>query len=377
MKQFFIIFVTAALLSILISMASTAVPLEQKLIRIHTLDKLDDFPGIEQESIELQAALADMSHDPLLVLKAKAALLRYRAMSIELLSIYGSEPEFQEVFREYGESALPAIQYFVSNPINSIEWMNKAGRQYEAFKMWFETNNELNIQSQVSTSDLTPTERGWKAIGFIRAEGHDFVGQFVVDPEGEVQWLTSERVMEGLTQFFGSGIRQLEQRYRMDEQIEVSDIGWATLDVLVFASAVKVLRVGKTVSASTKTASRSTRSAALTARAISGGRLVLRGARYAKWPVLLGSAYLVIAHPSLINDFLAELAAAIGFPALLIQFLGWLCVLLPILLILRSLLWFIVPFCKAGLWSLAQLLAFISGRNLVVSVKPENQTNPR
>jgi hypothetical protein len=365
MKKNIIIFTLSALLALLISLVVQAVPLEQKLIHIHAIERLGEFPGIEKEPIELQAALADMAYDPVLVLKAKAALLRYRTMALELLPLYGSEPEFQEIFKQHGDSVLPAIQYFVSNPIGSIEWMSKAGKQYEEIKSWLGLNKSDTSTEELSATEqqaLTPTERGWYAIQYIQAEGHDFIGQFVVNPQGKVEWLASERVLEGVTQFFGSGIRQLEKRYKMDEQISAGDIGWATLDVLVFASAVKVLRVGRNVAAGTQTASRGTRSAALTARAISGGRLVLSGARYAKWPLFLGGVYLVIAHPSLINDFLAELAAVVGLPALLVQLIGWMLLLLPAIYLLRTLLWFAMPFIKIGLWSCSKLLAHISGR---------------
>ncbi len=366
MKRHFVIFALAALLAIVISLVGEAVPLEQKLIRIHAIERLGDFPGIEKEPIELQAALADMADDELLVLRAKAALLHYPTMSKHLLSIYGSEREFQEVFRKHGESVLPAIQYFVTNPIGSIEWMNKAGNQYEAIKTWFNNNTDDSSSEDLTpTPTLTPTERGWHAIQYIRAEGHDFIGQFVVNLQGEVEWLVSERVLEGITQFFGSGLRQLETSYKMDEEIEASDIGWASLDVLVFASAVKVLRVGRTVAVSTQTVSRGTRSAALTARVIGGGRLALSSARYAKWPLFLGGVYLVVMHPSLINDFLAELAAVIGVPAFLMQFAGWLLLLLPVLFLLRTVLWYVIPFLKTSLWSISKLLARISGRTSV------------
>jgi hypothetical protein len=365
MKSRFIIFALAAIVAIVISLTSNTVPLEQKLIRIHVIERLSEFPGIENESIELQAALADVADDPLLVLKVKAAMFRYPAMARELLPIYSSSSEFQEILREYGESVLPAIHYFVSNPVGSIEWMSKAGKQYESIKSWFvnsENDTPASEPAPELAQSLTPTDRGWHAIQYIRAEGHDFIGQFVVNPEGQVEWIVTERVMEGLTQFFSSGIRQLETRYKMDEQIEASDVGWASLDVLVFASAVKVLRVGRNVAVTTKTASRGTRSAALTARVISGGRLVLNSARYAKWPLLLGGAYLVITHPSLINDFLAEVAGIIGLPAFVVQFLGWILLLLPALFLIRALLWFAMPLIKTGLWSFSLLLARISGR---------------
>lgn len=368
MKPRFVTFALAALFAIFISLTSNAVPLEQKLIRIHVMESLSEFPGIENESIELQAVLADLAHDPLLVLKAKAAMLRYPAMAREQLSVYGSRSEFQQILREYGESVLPAIHYFVSNPIGSIEWMSKAGKQYESIKSWF-VNRENDSPSSELTPELaqplTPTERGWYAIQYIRAEGYDFIGQFVVNVEGQVEWIVTERVTEGLTQFFSSGIRQLETRYKMDEEIKMSDIGWASLDVLVFASAIKVLRVGRNVAVTTQTASRGTRSAALTARMISGGRLVLTSARYAKWPLIIGAAYLVLTHPSLINDFLAEVASIVGLPAFFVQSIGWFLLLLPALFLIRGLLWLSMPLIKTGLWSVSLLLGRLSGRDTV------------
>lgn len=362
MKRLFAIFVLATLLATLFSLVAQPVPVEQKLIRIHASDVLDGFPGIENEAVDLQAILADMAHDSLLMLKVRAALLKYPVMARPVLRLYGGDPEFQKILRQYGESVLPPIHYFVSNPIGSIEWINRAGTQYQLFKKWF-TDDEKNVAVTGSAQPLTSTERGWYAIQFIHTEGHDFLGQFLVNPEGKVEWLASERVLEGLNQFFAGGLRQLEKRHRMDEPINAGDIGWAALDVVVFASAVKVLRIGRFAVASTQNASRGTRSAALAVRFSRGGRLVLSSARYAKWPLIVGAGYLVITHPSLINDFLVELADVIGAPALLIQIIGWLLLLMPALYILRGLVWLITPLLQAVLWSIGRLLALLGGRS--------------
>ena len=360
MKRLLAIFVLAFLLATFFSFAANPVPVEQNLIRIHASDVLGEFPGIEHESVDLQAVLADMADDPLLVLKVKAALLKYPVMARQLMLFYGGEPEFQDILRQHGESVLPPIHYFVSNPVGSIEWINRAGTQYKLFKEWL-TNNATS--SVTLDQPLTPTERGWYAVQYIQAEGHDFLGQFVVNPAGKVEWIASERVLEGLNQFFAGGLRQLETRHRMNEPIGAGDIGWAALDVVVFASAVKVLRIGRLAATTTRSASRGTRSAALAMRFSRGSRLVLSSARYAKWPLIVGAGYLVISHPSLINDFLVELADVIGAPALLIQFVGWLLLLIPALYLLRGLLWLIAPLLQAVLWSIGRLLAQLSGRS--------------
>ncbi|HEV8077403.1 MAG TPA: hypothetical protein VGP45_03370 [Marinobacter sp.] len=361
MKRLFVIFVLAALLATFLSLAAEPVPVEQKLIRMHASDVLGEFPGIEHESVDLQAVLADMADDPLLVLKAKAAVLKYPVMARQILLIYGGEPEFQEILRQHGESVLPPIQYFLSNPVGSIEWINRAGTQYQLIKKWLSDNNSGSTIADPA-QPLTPTERGWYAVQYIHAEGHDFLGQFLVNPEGKVEWLVSERVLEGLNQFFAGGLRQLEKRHRMNEPIGADDVGWAALDVVVFASAVKVLRLGRFAASTTQNVSRGTRSAALAVRFSRGSRLVLSSARYAKWPLILGTGYLAITHPSLINDLLVELADVMGAPALLIQFVGWLVLLIPALYLLRGLLWLTTPLLQAVIWSVGRLLTQLSGR---------------
>jgi len=347
MKRLFAIFVLAALLATFFSLAAEPVPVEQKLIRINANDVLGEFPGIEHESVDLQAVLADMAQDPLLILKARAALLKYPVMARQLLEIYGGEPDFQKILRHHGDSVLPPIHYFVSNPVGSIEWMNRAGTQYQLFKKWF-TDHEKSSTAGDSVQPLTPTERGWYAVQYIHTEGHDFLGQFLVNPEGKVEWLASERILEGLNQLFAGGLRQLEKRQRMNEPIDAGDIGWAALDVAVFAGAVKVLRIGRFAAATTQNASRGTRSAALAVRFSRGGRLVLGSARYAKWPLMVSASYLIITHPSLINDLLVELADVIGAPALLIQWVGWLLLLMPALYLLRGLCFILGKHNRAG-----------------------------
>ena len=347
MKRLFAIFVLAALLATFFSLAAEPVPVEQKLIRINANDVLGEFPGIEHESVDLQAVLADMARDPLLILKARAALLKYPVMARQLLEIYGGEPDFQKILRHHGDSVLPPIHYFMSNPVGSIEWMSRIGGQYQLFKKWF-TNHENGATIVDSVQPLTPTERGWYAVQYIRTEGHDFLGQFLVNPEGKVEWLASERVLEGLNQLFAGGLRQLEKRQRMNEPIDAGDIGWAALDVAVFAGAVKVLRIGRFAAATTQNASRGTRSAALAVRFSRGGRLVLGSARYAKWPLMVSASYLIITHPSLINDLLVELADVIGAPALLIQWVGWSLLLMPALYLLRGLCFILGKHNRAG-----------------------------
>ena len=175
--------------------------------------------------------------------------------------------------------------------------------------------------------------RGWYAVRFIQDEGHDFLVQCFGNDQGEIIWVRQVRVLENINQFFASGIRNFEIQHRTGDDISAADIGWASVDVLVFASALKVLRVGRAVAVSARGAARGTRSAALAARLSTGGRMLMTTARYAKWPAVIGVGYLVVTHPGIINDFLAEVAEVLGYPVKLVQFLGWILILLPALYI--------------------------------------------
>lgn len=362
----------AALMAVIISTVAQPVPIEHKLINIHAADVLDDFPGIKQESVEIQAILLDMSDDPLLLLKAQAAFVRYPDMARSLFPLYASRPEFRDILKRYGEDILPPIQHFVRQPISTIEWMNKASRQYQAAKRFF-TDTSEESGSEPPPSDkrekLSPEERGWYAVNFIQSEGHDFLGQFIVDEQGATQWIATERVLEGVNQFFASGIRNLETRYRSGETIGAGDVGWASVDVLIFASAAKVLRAGRTAAVATKGASRGTRSAALAARVTRSGKMVLRSARYAKWPLVVGAGYLVITHPSIINDVFAGVADVLGYAPILVQFVGWLLLLIPALYIGSWLLWLLAPVLLMLLRAMSHGIAVVSGRNRLLFLR--------
>lgn len=366
MRKLLLICSLALLAAAIVSVVSRPVPIEQKLIQVHASDVLDGFPAIEKEPVEVQAVLLDFADDPLLLLKAQAAFIRHPEMARMIFPLYGGEPEFRDILRRYGENILPPIHHFVSRRVGSIELMNKASQKYRAAREFFAgTVESQSPEHQVADQpgELSPEERGWYAVNFIESEGHDFLGQFIVDAQGDTQWVGTERVLEGLNQFFASGVRNLEISYRSGEGISAGDIGWASVDVLVFASALKVLRMGRAAAVTTKGASRGTRSAAFAARVTHSGRMVLSGARYAKWPVIIGAGYLVIAHPSIVSDVLAGVADVLGYPTWLVQFLGWLLILIPALYIGSWLLWLIAPVIMALLRSVIFLVAWLSGRS--------------
>ncbi|MEX2474159.1 PspC domain-containing protein [Marinobacter sp.] len=361
MKKATVILALALVLAALIGAMSQPMAVEERLVSVHARELLPEFDVLQEEPIEVQAAIVDLGDDPLVLLKAREALLVHPEMARVIFPLYGAEPEFQDVLRRYGEQALPPIDYFLREPVRSIEWMDSASRQYQRARNFVTELRGKNVRAadHVGPDDaLTPEERGWYAVNFIRAEGHDFLGQFVVDTQGRTQWVQTERVVEGLAQFFTSGVRQLETNVRTGAEVSVSDIGWASVDVLVFASAVKLLRAGRAATTATRGAGMSTRSAALAARITGGGRLVLGSARYAKWPLVIGAGYLVLRHPDIISDVFAGIADVLGVPQWLAQIAGWVLILVPVLYVIS---WLLLP-AIALLRALVFLLVWITGR---------------
>lgn len=375
MKKFVVMCALALAVATILSVTFRPVPIEQKLIQIQTQDLLNDFPDITNQPLNVRAVLLDLADEPLLITKAKAAFIRYPNMAPSIFALYGHEPEFQDILRRHGEVVLPPINYFHSQPIYSIEFINQADQRYQAFKQLM-SNIPKNTDESDTTNryqSLSAQQRGRYAINFIHAEGHDFLGQFLVDEQGDTQWLNIERILEGTNQIFTSGINSLEKKYRVGEDITAADVGWASLDILILSGAVKALNIGRRAAATTKNVSRGTavttknaglasRSATFTARLSKSGRLVLKSARYAKWPTIISAGYLVIKHPSVINDVLAGLANALGYPVLLIQLLGWFLLLLPLLYLSRWLLWILSPLLMGILRSTLWLIVKMSGR---------------
>lgn len=364
LRRSYMILCLALALALGISAASRPMAVEERLISIQARELLPGFADLRNEPVEMQAAIIDLGNDPLVLLKAQAAMLSYPAMARRIFPLYAAEPEFREVLRRYGEHALPPLDYFLREPVNSIEWMSQLRHQYQRARAFLSDaegeSDQLMQESAATGAALTPQERGWYAVNFISAEGHDFLGQFVVDSQGKSQWVQTERVLEELTAFFTGGVRQLETSYRTGEGVTASDIGWASVDVLVFASAVKVLRAGRTAAVATRSASLSTRSATLAARLAGGGRLILGSARYAKWPLVIGAGYLVIRHPAIITDVFAGIADILGLTPWVVQVVGWSLILAPLLWIAS---WLLVPAIMALRGMLTVLLALAGRRS--------------
>lgn len=353
LKKLYVLLVIAVVVAVAASFRWEPMPLEEKLVRLQAEAAFPELAeALKDEPVAVHAVLLDYVDDKVLLLKAQAALLKYPELSRKILPLYGPEPEFREILLAHGDSIFPPIGYFLSNDVRTVALMHYTRQKMRSAKdavgqLWNskptsaeDAAAEQSLEAATATvaepaskktAELTPQERGWYAVNFIRNEGHNFLGQFVVDGQGETRWIQSERFLEGANAFFASGIRTLETRARTGQEITAADIGWATVDMVAIVGATHLLRLGKsaaTTTKATKPAAAGSRAANLASRM---GRAGLKGARYAKWPAIALTGYVAIKHPGIINDLLAAVAKAAELPIWLVQLAGWTLILLPLL----------------------------------------------
>lgn len=318
----------------------------EQLIRIQAEQELGHIdPGILNEPLQVQATLLDYSGDKELVLKAWIALSKYQGTAREIVLLYGSEPEFREILRTYGDAVIPVIQYFRENDVWTVKAMQSVAEAVR--KIWgIVTGSEPERAKPVV---LGPTERGWIAVNIIKHEGHDFLGQFVVDKEKKAKWNQTDRIVKALASLFTGGLRRLETKRDLGEDITTADVFWAGLDVAMVAVPAKLLVSGRAVARSGKELSLTTRTRLFAPRLLSKGQIFRKFGAYGAAAATL---YIVATNPSLLNSVFAEIANLIGISPWVVQAAGWSVV---VALILYAFSWLLIPIAKFTLFILKWL----------------------
>lgn len=347
----------SVLTALAITFTARTMPIEDRLAEIHVKKALPEFAdSLATESPEIQWLMLEYADDRLLLLKAQAALLKYPEIAREVLPLYGYEPEFRKILTEYGEQVLLPVHHFLNNEIWSVSALHYTSTKYsqakEAAGRTFRRQSEaaandseepaMEGEAVKEDSGLTDIQRGWYAVNFIEAEGYDFLGQFVVDASGQSRWVQSERFVEGVTAIFTGGVRDLEAKWRADEERTLAGYGWAGLDLVFIGAGLKLARAGKSVATAGKVTTRASRGLSVTARFSRIGGTLMKHARWAKWPAGIGVGVLAITNPGLINDALALLADVFGLPAWLVQLVGWSLILFPVLAVVSVLFKYLV-----------------------------------
>lgn len=318
----------------------------EQLIRIQAEQELGHIDAvILDEPLQVQATLLDYAGDKELVLKAWIALSKYPESARDILPLYGSEPEFQEILRTYGDAIIPVIQYFRDKDVWTLKAMKAISEA--ARDLWDRVSGKKQASS--NPIDLGPTERGWYAVNFIKQEGHDFLGQFVVNKDKKAKWNQTDRIIKALTSFFTSGVRKLETKRDLGENITTADVFWAGLDVAVVALPAKLLISGKAVARSGQELSLTTRTRLFAPRLLSKGRIFQKLGAYS---AAVATIYIVATNPSLLNSVFAEFANLIGVSPWVVQAAGWSVV---IALIIYVFSWLLIPIARFILFLLKQL----------------------
>ncbi|WP_204352652.1 hypothetical protein [Salinicola halophilus] len=364
--------VVALGLAAVLSVTDSAESFDERLIRLEAKQALPELaPALASESAPVNALFLDYADTPALWMSAQLAILNHGEVAREVLLAHGLEPAFQQVLSRLGADAVLPVGYYREHDIATVRAQHWLGERYrsasQALDGWFgdggfgedqaatdgdgQASNAASQATSAEPTALTPQRRGQIAVATLKRDGHDFLREFVVGPEGEVTRLQSERLVSDVGDFFTGGVRNLESQWRRGETIDAADIGWAGVDLLVMGSAVKVLRAGRAARVGAAAEGQGARLAAVDAIAGSGRFATL--SRTARVAAVMGTAYVVIEHPSLVGALGANLAGWLGWPAWLGQFLLWTIVLLPLLIVARFLyVWVVAPM----LWLLVPLL---------------------
>ena len=111
----------AALLALMIALSWRPAALDAQLLELQLAERLPALaPELSRTPLELQALFIDYADDPMLVGKARLALLRYPQMTMPILALFGSEPLFREVLKDYGEPIIPPIHYFLRHDVATL-----------------------------------------------------------------------------------------------------------------------------------------------------------------------------------------------------------------------------------------------------------------
>ncbi|RUR26059.1 hypothetical protein ELY33_17460 [Vreelandella andesensis] len=356
-----LIVLSAVVIAGLLSVAASHEPFEDKLVRLEVERMLPALePGLQQESAAINSLFLSYASDQALWMSASLAILRHGDIARSTLLDYGLSPQFQQVLVRFGADAVLPISYFRDHDIASLRAQHWIGERYQQVSRWWSDESAAGIEMdeadiETAIAKLTPYRRGQMGIALLDSNGHGLLNQFVVDDDGNVEWLQGERLVSGVGDFFTRGLRDLESQWRRGEAIGISDLGWAGVDIFVMASTVKVLKAGR--------AARTARFGSVEAQGARAGLrqgVVASGGRFAALPrmakvaAVATTGYVVIRHPSLVSALGANFSQWLGWPIWLGQFLVWLMVLLPVLIIgrfvyrwiLTPLLWLLVPLAR-------------------------------
>jgi len=278
-------------------------------------------------SFELEAVKADMKEaGP----QYEAAFVQYPQAAPRVYALYAHTPELHEVFRKYGHNQIVPI---IEKCLDEGDTLLELGSQFDELM-----SSPLNKKLEVSK--VEPAECGWRAILLAHAAGNDFLGQYVIDNDGNAHLLPGNSILAIMKRLTTSGLQGLEKRLVLGVSPTPTEWGLAALDIAVIGLASKAV------------ATAAKRGIAQVARPTLGYKLTTARAgmmgftrsfapRIAKLATIGGVAYLAVYYPNVITGAARVIADAVGVSPLLVQTLVWGIILFVPLWILMTLLVFL------------------------------------
>ncbi|MCK5871230.1 MAG: hypothetical protein KAG26_00265 [Methylococcales bacterium] len=351
--------------ALILSVSLPSKQLEEQFIELAVNENLSYLAdSIKNEPLETKAILLDYADNKELVLKAWFALKKYPKKAPPIFVLYAGEVEFQQAILNFGEIVIPVTDYFLKNTIPLWNAQESASTAWNQLKNWVASENK----PQKIAITLSSEQRGWYAINYINSEGYNFLRQFVLDPQGNAQWIQTVRFMEAFSEFFTGGIRTLEEKTKTDQKITGGDIFWASLDVIAVTSSLKLLRSTKALSGS-KIARSGKRLSWMTKTRVFAAKFFR--SRVARKMITFGAVattvYVAITHPSLINNLFEEGANFLGINSPMVKVVAWASLIFVLLyplsglftLFIRPSIWLIQVFIR----QVIQLDTFLNGRD--------------
>lgn len=341
-------FLLSVIIGVTLSFSLSNRPLEEQLINLSVEKNLSYATElIHNQPIETKAILLAYADNQELVLKSWLALHKYPHIATQVFFLYGHQPEFQQALLKFGEGVIPVVDYFLRHDITTLTVQATVANVWQSLKNTLAAGENKIVGNTIPT--LTPQQRGWYAIHYINQEGYNFLGQFALNSQGNAQWIQSDRTTKALVGFFTSGIRELEAKYKTDAAITKTDIFWAGVDVVALASTVKLLKasraaaVGKELSYSEKAFSLTKTTGAFSSQLIKSNTL----RSLLEYTVVGTTAYIVVAHPSLMNTVLDKTAQLSGVNPTIFKLLVWTAI---VFFLLHPLVLFCNIFIKPLVW---------------------------
>jgi hypothetical protein len=319
--------------------------------------------GTSGGSPKVAAMVVDPAIAPEVRLKMRLALIKYGDPASKVLETFGDDPRLHATLEHLGEPVVPVVAFFMENDLLGPKMLDAAARLIasatQVYRRALGRGDVPEAERVQLTPFNTPFNRGLLAIERAQNEGHGFLAQFDIAPDGTARWNKTARVETSLGQFLLGGLRELETKHNTGETVDMADIAWAGADIAVLSGVAKALRLAS----KTRMAAKEVQAAGAVARspALARGAKALEqsAAGALKFSIKAGAVYLLARHPGLLTGLFADLARSLGIPAWLGVALGWwvtaivlIAVALPLLLGLKVLVPVLLSISRAAGWVL-------------------------